>query len=254
MRLNGKVAVITGAASGIGRATAELFASEGASVVASDWNARALESAVADVRARGRKIVGIPGNVAVRAEAEAMVDRTLTEYGRLDVLVNNAGAMDYNHGVGAVSDEVWERLLAINLTGPMYTSRRAVQLMLAAGSGSIVNVASAAGASGAVAGAAYTAAKHGLVGLTRNTAWMYAQKGIRCNAILPGGVSTGIVTGMDPAKWDPDGTARVRTFHASMPRILEPIDIARLALFLASDESRHVNGALISADAGWLAT
>lgn len=254
MRLNGKVAVITGAGSGIGRATAELFAAEGASVIASDWNARTLEEAVGDIRARGGKIAGIAGNVAVRAEAEAMVDLAITAHGGLDVLVNNAGAMDYNHGVGAVTDEVWERLLAINLTGPMYTSRRAVQQMLASGGGSIVNVASAAGSSGAVAGAAYTAAKHGLVGLTRNTAWMYAQKGIRCNAILPGGVSTSIVAGMDPGKWDPDGTDRVRTFHAAMPRILEPIDIARLALFLASDESRHVNGALITADAGWLAT
>lgn len=253
MRLNGKVAVITGAASGIGRAAAELFTVEGASVVASDLNSRALETAVAEVRARGGKIAGIPGNVAVRADAEAMVDRAIAEYGKLDVLVNNAGAMDYNHGVGAVSDETWERLLAVNLTGPMYTSRRAVQLMLAAGGGVIVNVASAAGVSGAVAGAAYTSSKHGLVGLTRNTAWMYAKKGIRCNAILPGGVGTNIVTGMDPAKWDPDGTERVRAFHASMPQVLEPIDIARLALFLASDESRHVNGALISADAGWLA-
>lgn len=254
MRLQGKIAVITGAGSGIGRATANLFATEGASVVASDLNASTLEAAVGEIRAKGGKVASICGNVAVRADAEAMVDRAVAEYGKLDVLVNNAGAMDYNHGVGAVSDEAWERLLAVNLTGPMYTSRRAVQLMLAAGGGAIVNVASAAGVSGAVAGAAYTSSKHGLVGLTRNTAWMYAKKGIRCNAILPGGVGTNIVTGMDPAKWDAEGTERVRTFYASMPQILEPLDIARLALFLASDESRHVNGALISADAGWLAT
>lgn len=254
MRLKDKVAVITGAGSGIGRATAELFAAEGAAVVASDWNARSLEDAVVAIRAAGGRIVAVQGNVALRTDAEAMIDRAVGEYGRLDVLVNNAGAMDYNHGVGSVPDEVWERLLAINLTGPMFTSRRAVQRMLASGGGAIVNVVSAAGESGAVAGAAYTAAKHGLLGLTRNTAWMYAQKDIRCNAILPGGVKTAIVAGMDAQKWDPEGTQRVRAFHATMPGLLEPLDIARLALFLASDEARHVNGAAVTADGGWLAS
>ena len=254
MRLNDKVAVVTGAGSGIGRATTELFVAEGAAVVASDWNASALEEVVGALRAAGGRIVGVQGNVALRAYAEAMVDRAVGDFGRIDVLVNNAGTMDCNHGVGSVPDEVWERLLAINLTGPMYTSRRAVQHMLAGGGGAIVNVVSAAGASGAVAGAAYTSSKHGLLGLTRSTAWMYATRGIRCNAILPGGVSTAIVAGMDPQQWDADGTGRVRSFHATMPLLLEPVDIARLALFLASDESRHVNGAAITADGGWLAT
>lgn len=253
MRLNDKVAVVTGAGSGIGRATTELFVAEGAAVVASDWNAQTLEEVVSTLRRAGGRIVAVQGNVALRADAEAMVDRAVGDFGRLDVLVNNAGTMDHNHGVGSVPDEVWERLLAINLTGPMYTSRRAVQCMLSCGGGAIVNVVSAAGESGAVAGAAYTSAKHGLLGLTRNTAWMYARQGIRCNAILPGGVSTSIVAGMDPQKWDPEGTERVRTFHATMPALLEPIDIARLALFLASDESRHVNGAAVTADGGWLA-
>lgn len=253
MRLNGKVAVITGAGSGIGRATAELFAAEGAVVIAADLNARSLEEAVAAIRERGGQIAGVQGNVARRAEAEAMVERAMSGHQRLDVLVNNAGTMDCNQGVGSVSDEIWERLLAVNLTGPMFTSRYAVQRMLVSGGGSIVNVVSAAGESGAVAGVAYTSSKHGLIGLTRNTAWMYAQKGIRCNAILPGGVNTSIVAGMDPGQWDPEGTARVGTFHQTMPRLLEPLDVARVALFLASDEARHINGALIAADGGWLA-
>jgi NAD(P)-dependent dehydrogenase (short-subunit alcohol dehydrogenase family) len=254
MRLKDKVAVVTGAGSGIGRATAELFVAEGAAVVASDWNARTLDEVVGALRASGGAIVAVQGNVALRADAEAMIDRAVADFGRLDVLVNNAGTMDYNHGVGSVPDEVWERLLAINLTGPMYTSRRAVQRMLASGGGAIVNVVSAAGNSGAVAGAAYTSTKHGLLGLTRNTAWMYARQGIRCNAILPGGVSTSIVSGTDPQQWDSAGTERVRTFLATMPTMLEPLDIARLALFLAGDESRHVNGAAVTADGGWLAT
>ena len=136
----------------------------------------------------------------------------------------------------------------------IYESESAVQRMLASGGGAIVNVVSAAGNSGAVAGAAYTSTKHGLLGLTRNTAWMYARQGIRCNAILPGGVSTSIVSGTDPQQWDSAGTERVRTFLATMPTMLEPLDIARLALFLAGDESRHVNGAAVTADGGWLAT
>ncbi len=254
MRLNGKVAVITGAGSGMGRATTELFISEGASVIASDWNAKTLDEVVAEVSAKGGKITGIKGNVAVRGDAEAMIDLAVKTYGRIDVLVNNAGVMDYNQGVGALADDVWERLLGINLNGPMFTSRRAVQLMLESGGGSIINVSSVAGVSGAVAGAAYTASKHGLVGLTRNTAWMYAQKGIRCNAILPGGVNTNIVMSMDMSKMNADGTERVGAFHAAMPGILEAVEIARLALFLASDESRFINGAIIPADAGWLAT
>ncbi len=253
MRLKDKVAVVTGAGSGIGRATVELFAAEGAMVVAGDCNARMLEDAVGAIRAAGGRIIGVTGDVAVRAEAEALIDRAVGEYGRLDVLVNNAGVMDYNHGVGSVPDEVWERLLAINLTGPMFTSRRAVQSMLTGG-GAIVNVVSAAGESGAVAGAAYTAAKHGLLGLTRNTAWMYAKNDIRCNAILPGGVRTAIVSDMDMKQWDPEGSQRVAAFHATMPRLLEPVDIARLVLFLASDEARHVNGAAVAADGGWLAS
>jgi NAD(P)-dependent dehydrogenase (short-subunit alcohol dehydrogenase family) len=253
MRIDGKIVVITGAGSGIGRATAGLFAAEGARVVASDRNADTLREVVDGIRARGGQATAVTGDVALRADAEAMIDRAIHEFGRIDVLVNNAGTMDYNHGVGSVSDETWDRLLAVNLTGPMYTSRRAVCSMLDSGGGAIVNVVSAAGVSGAVAGAAYTAAKHGLLGLTRNTAWMYAGRGIRCNAILPGGVRTDIVTGMDPARWDPAGTARVGSFHATMPAMLEPLDIARLALFLAGDESRNLNGAAIPADGGWLA-
>ncbi|AMN47992.1 3-ketoacyl-ACP reductase [Steroidobacter denitrificans] len=253
MRLKDKVAVITGAGSGIGRATAELFAAEGAAVLASDLNAGSLEETVVAIRSAGGRIIGVQGNVTLRAEAEAMIDQAIDHYGRIDVLVNNAGAMDYNHGVGSVPDDVWDRMLAVNLTGPMFTSRRAVQCMLTGGGGAIVNVASAAGASGAVAGAAYTSSKHGLIGLTRSTAWMYAQQNIRCNAILPGGVQTSIVSSMDPNKWDAEGTARVGVFHQTMPGILEPIDIALLALFLASDEARQINGALVSADGGWLA-
>ncbi len=253
MRLQGKVAIVTGAGSGIGLATATRFAAEGASVVATDRNGERLAAAVAGITASGGQAVAAQGDISDRATAEGLTDLALETWGRLDVLVNNAGVMDYMQGVGEVTDDVWRRVLAINLDGPMFASRRAVRQMLEQGGGAIVNVASTAGISGAAAGAAYTASKHALVGLTRNTAWMYADRGIRCNAICPGGTATNIAESMPTDRLDPVGGARAAAYSALIPAFLEPDDIAALALFLASDESRHINGAIIPADAGWTA-
>lgn len=253
MRLDGKVAVITGAGSGMGLAMAKRFAAEGAKVVAGDWNAARLDAAVEAIQKNGGTIVGQAGNIADQAAAEGLIDLALTTYGRLDVLVNNAGVMDYMQGVGELSDEVWRRVLGINLDGPMFTMRRAVPKMVAQGGGAIVNVASTAAIEGGAAGAAYTASKHALVGLTRNTAWIYAPTGIRCNAICPGATRTNIAETMPQDRLDPTGAARAMAYAALAPATLEPEDIAALALFLASDESRHINGAIIPADAGWTA-
>ncbi len=251
MRLQGKVAVITGAASGIGLALAKRFTAEGASVVAGDWNAQRLDTAVASIKASGGKIVGAQGNIAEQATAESLIDLAINTYGRLDVLCNNAGVMDYMQGVGELSDDIWRRVLSINLDGPMFTSRRAVQYMLTHGGGSIINIASTAGIHGGAAGAAYTAAKHALVGLTRNTAWMYAKRGIRCNAICPGATMTNIAETMHKERLDAAGSERAGAFARLVPAYLDPDDIAALALFLASDESRNINGAIVPADAGW---
>lgn len=253
MRLQGKVVIITGAASGMGLAMATQFAAEGASVVAADWNSQRLDESVKNIVGSGGTIVGSQGNIADQATAEGLIDLAITTYGRLDVLVNNAGVMDYMQGVGEVSDDIWRRVLGINLDGPMFTSRRAVQHMLTHGGGSIINVASTAGIHGGAAGAAYTASKHALVGLTRNTAWMYAKRSIRCNAICPGATITNIGESMTPDRIDQIGSARAMEFAALAPAYLESKDIAALALFLASDESRYINGAIIPADAGWAA-
>lgn len=253
MRLDGKVVVITGAASGIGLAMATRFAAEGATITASDWNAQRLEQALKTIEGRGGTIVGRYGDIADQATAEGLIELAVTTYGRLDVLVNNAGVMDYMQGVGEMSDDVWRRVMRINVDGPMYTSRRAVRYMLVHGGGSIINIASTGGVRGGAAGAAYTASKHALVGLTRNTAWMYAKRGIRCNAICPGATRTNISETLTPEKLDVVGAARVREFAALAPAHLNASDIAALALFLASDESRYVNGAIIPADAGWAA-
>ncbi len=253
MRLEKKVAVVTGAGSGIGLAMAIRFAAEGAAIVAGDWNAERLDAAIARIRAAGGTITGARGDIADQAVAEGLIDLAISTHGRVDVLCNNAGVMDYMQGVGEVSLDVWRRVLAINLDGPMFTSRRAVPRMLEQGSGSIVNVASTAAISGGAAGAAYTASKHALVGLTRNTAWMYGPRSIRCNAICPGATATNIQETMPADKLDPAGSARAGVFAALIPAVLDPSDIASLALFLASDESRHINGAVIPADAGWTA-
>ncbi len=253
MRLQGKVAVITGAASGIGLAIATRFAAEGASVVAGDWNAERLEAAVASIKGNGGTIVGVQGNIADEAAAENLIARAISEYQRLDALCNVAGVMDYMQGVGEVTDDIWRRVMGINLDGSMFTSRKAVQYMLEHGGGSIINISSTAGIHGGAAGAAYTASKHAVVGLTRNTAWMYAQRGIRCNAICPGATKTNIAETMPPDKLDHTGAARAQSFAALAPAYLEPDDIAGLAVFLASEDSLRINGTIIPADAGWAA-
>jgi NAD(P)-dependent dehydrogenase (short-subunit alcohol dehydrogenase family) len=253
MRLKGKVIVITGGGGGMGRAIATLFAAEGAQLVLGEWNAQALAETLAEIRGHGGAATGLCGNVAVQAEAERLVDSAVSGYGRIDVLVNNAGVIDTNQGVGELSDAIWERVIGINLNGPMYTSRKAVQHMLRQGGGNIINVVSTAGLGGASAGAAYTVSKHGLVGLTRNTAWMYTNKNIRCNAICPAGVATAMARGIDLSKVDPLGAERNGLYYSTMPRMLQPEEIARVALYLASDDSACISGDIISADYGWRA-
>ncbi len=253
MRLQDKVVVITGAGAGMGRAMAHRFAKEGAKLVVGEIDQARLDEVVAEVQAAGGTITGHVGNVAERDDAEKLVQAAIDAYGKLDVLVNNAGVMDNFEGVANFSDVQYQRVFGVNVYGPMVLSGAAVRLMKEHGGGSIINVASAAGGGGASAGAIYTASKHALVGLTRNTAFTYAPNGIRCNAIVAGAVNTSIGTSMDPSKMDQEAFARYSTYHALAPGQLQPEDIANLALFLASDESKMINGALIAADAGWSA-
>jgi NAD(P)-dependent dehydrogenase (short-subunit alcohol dehydrogenase family) len=144
-------------------------------------------------------------------------------------------------------------VLAVNLDGPLFTSRRAIPVMSGGGGGSIINIGSTASLSGGAAGTAYTTSKHALLGLTRSTAWMYARQGIRCNIICPGATATNISESMPEDRLDPTGAARAREFAGLIPLVLDAADIANLALFLASDEAVHINGAVITADGGWKA-
>jgi NAD(P)-dependent dehydrogenase (short-subunit alcohol dehydrogenase family) len=252
-RFDDRVVLITGAASGMGLAMAEAFAAAGARLVIGDWNGERLQTALASLRQSGTAAEGLQGDISDRASAEALVDRAFDAFGRLDVLINNAGVMDSMAGVAELTDETWRRVMAINLEGPLHTMRRAIPRLVEQGGGAIINIASVGGLHGGAAGAAYTASKHALIGLTRNTAFMYGPKGIRANAIAPGGTKTNIGESMARAGVDPAGMARVQEFTRLMPGLLEPADIAAVALFLASDAARGVNGAVITVDLGWTA-
>ena len=253
MRLAGKVAVVTGAGSGMGRATALLFAREGAIVVGSDIDPARIEAVTAEATAAGGKMIGVVGDISKREDAEALVQRAIDEFGKLDILVNNAGVMDMMEGVANFKDETYERVFGVNVYGPFVTSRAAVRHMKERGGGAIVNVASVAAVTGASAGAVYTASKHALLGLSRNTAYAYAPFGIRCNTLIVGGVDTNIMAGADPARFDHEALAQYGKWHAANPRTLKPEEVANLILFLASDEASGVNGAEVAVDAGWTA-
>lgn len=252
MKLNGKVALVTGAGSGIGRAVAKLFVEEGAQVVASDLFPAGLESLAEEVKAAGFSSLTITtGDVSDRAAAEAMVETAVKTYGTIDIVVNNAGIMDEFLPVGEVSDELWHKVYAVNIDGPMFICRKAVQVMVEKGKGAIVNVASVGGLFGGRSGVAYTSSKHAVIGLTKSVAYHYAKKGIRCNAICPGGVTTNI--GNTIRQPSPLGMERLQTTLAMAIRSAEPIELAKAALFLASDDASFVNGEIMVVDGGWTA-
>lgn len=251
MRLENKVAVITGAASGMGKAIAGLYAAEGAKVVVSDLNLAGAEEVAAEITASGGEAVAVKTNVAVESDIHEMIELALSRFGRLDILVNNAGIMDNMAPVGDVTEEKWDLMFDVNTKSVMRSIRRALPIFLEQGKGVIVNIASTGGFSGAHAGAAYTASKHAVVGITKNTGFMYAQKGIRCNAIAPGATMTNIANTVTEV--NELGVSRTKVTQGVIPRLGQPEEIARVALFLASEESSFVNGAVITADAGWTA-
>ncbi len=235
MKLQNKVVIVTGAASGMGKAIAVLFAQEGARVVTCDINPGTM----------------IKADVSQQSDVDNLIDETVKKYGTVDILINNAGIMDNFVPVGEVTDELWDKVLGVNLTGPMRIIRKTMPIFLEKKKGVIVNIASIGGLQGSRAGAAYTASKFALVGLTKNIGFQYGGMGIRCNAIAPGGVNTNIGKTIDnPSKL---GMDRAMSGIANNPRMGEPEEIAQVALFLASDDSSLVNGTVVTADGGWTA-
>ena len=249
---NDRSVIITGAGSGIGRASALQVAALGAHAVVSDLNAETAGETVRLIEEAGGSASASVGDISDPAVVDAVVAEAAA-HGPLRGLVNNAGVMDVFAGAGETDDATWERCLRVNLTAPFLLTRAVLPAMLEAGGGSIVNIASEAGIRGAAAGAAYTASKHGVVGLTRNTAYVYARRGVRTNAVLPGGVATNIMDSIDPSKIDQAGMGAITPVHQTAIRNAEPAELAALVAFLIADESSNVNGAIIPSDGGWSA-
>lgn len=250
MRLKDKVALVTGASSGMGLEIARLFAEEGASVVLVARRKERLEALVDRITAGGGKAIAVAGDVTREVDVRGAVQAAVTTFGRLDIVINNAGLMDRMDPVADLDDAIWNAVIDVNLTGPMRLFRAAIPEMEKIGGGAFVTVASLGGIRGARAGAAYTASKHGVIGLAKNVAYAYAKKGIRSNIIAPGGVETEILSGKN---LNPEGAKIYAAGMATNPRMGDPVEIAHLALFLASDEASLVNGATVTADAGWSA-
>ena len=250
MRLENKSVVVTGASAGMGHAIATRFAEEGANVIAMARRQDRLEALAETMKGAPGKIIPFVGDIGIEETSTAMIDLAVKEFGRLDVLVNNAGIMDDMSPVGEMSNEMLDELMRVNAYGPIYAMRKAVRVFLAQGDegGNIINIASV-GAVHNTAGVAYAASKAALLAATKNTAFMYMDEGIRCNAISPGGVLTEIAMVMPEPK--PFGMERISNLLAFAPEMGMPEDIAAAALFLASDESHFVNGSVLTADGGW---
>jgi len=250
-KLSGRVAVITGAGSGIGRAAAGLFAREGAEVALVDLNAQAAKDATEEITAAGGRALAVGADVADAAQVDLAFRQISGEFGRVDVLYNNAGVNSAGSVVDA-SDEDWDRCFAVNAKGTFLCSRAAGRLMVAAGSGSIINQGSVAALVGIANFASYCASKGAVVALTRSMSVDLAPRNVRVNAICPGTVYTPLMEPMLRARGNGDLAAGLAMTTAKYPigRLGTPAEIAAVALFLASDDSSFLTGSVITADGG----
>ncbi|MFJ3670856.1 SDR family NAD(P)-dependent oxidoreductase [Streptomyces sp. NPDC090106] len=248
--LDGRSVIVTGAGSGIGRAAALAFAAEGARVLVADLNEEGARAVVEEIEKTGGTALAVTGDLSEQAVVDRVAQTAVERFGGVDVLVNNAGIMDRMSALADVSDAEWERVLRVNLTAPFLLTRAVLPHMLAAGRGAVVNTASEAGLRGSAAGAAYTASKHGVVGLTKNLAVMYRGQGIRANAIAPGGTATGMVPDVDG---EAHGPRALGPYFGNVGRISTPEEQAAAIVFLASDAASNISGVVLPVDNGWSA-
>jgi NAD(P)-dependent dehydrogenase (short-subunit alcohol dehydrogenase family) len=246
------VAVVTGAGSGIGEAIANRLLGDRLAVVANDLVADALTGL-----SRREDVAIVPGDITDPSVIKAMIETAVERFGRLDVLVNNAGAADRSAGADECTDEEWASGIALHLTAPFAASREAIPHMRRVGGGLIVNISSAAGFSGALSGVTYTAAKHALIGLSRNIATMYVEDGVRCVVVCPGLTHTGSAKArqslIDAGRIS-ERAKRTRTrVHAAFPRRAEADEIGRLVAHLVRGDGLVLNGAILTADSGYAA-
>jgi NAD(P)-dependent dehydrogenase (short-subunit alcohol dehydrogenase family) len=244
-RLAGKTAVITGAASGIGRATAERFAAEGAALLLNDRTAAALDALVAELTAKGAKVRGVAGDVSNEADVRHMMTTAVQAFGGIDILVANAGIIPEADLAGATA-ELWERTMATNGTGMFLCCKYAAEVMVGRGAGAIVCLSSISAFAGQPGQAVYGPSKYIASGLTKHLAIDLAGKGVRVNAVAPGTIMTPAVTAF------PDSTIdRLKKAHP-IGRLGKPEEVASAILFLASDEASFITGAVLPVDGGYL--
>jgi len=249
--LKDKVVLITGAASGIGRATAELFSKSGANLVLADVNATAGKQFAKQLSAKGPQAIFVSVDVSNREQCLELIAITRKNFGQLHIAFNNAGISDNADPPSSqdASQESWQRILEIDLSGVFYCMQAEIPLLLESSGGAIINTASLQSFISFPKTAAYTAAKHGVLGLTRTIAKEYGPRGIRCNAVAPGIVATPMTRSiLEAPDWN---TALVQ--QIPLGRVAQPADIARAVLWLSSSDAQYVNGACLPVDGGYLA-
>ncbi len=243
MRLENKVTVITGAGSGIGKETALLFAKEGAKVVVADFNEKGGEETTADIKKNGGEAFFAKLDVSSREQAKQMVKITLEKYGRIDVLINNAGIVQ-DAFLSKMTEEQWDKVISVNLKGVFNCSQAVVEVMMNQGKGVIINTSSIVGLNGNVGQVNYAATKAGLIGMTKTLAKELGKKGVRVNAVAPGFIATPMTSNV------PEKILEMMKEKTPLRRLGEAKDVAYAYLYLASDEANFVNGAVLCVDGG----